>query len=171
MPSDPVTTAGAAAFDPRQTPIPRRAVLKLAGATALSGAALALLLEGCAPPPPVPVTLDVDVDDLPVGTPTLIEFTVTIGTTALEGSTWLLKQADGELVAYDPRCTHALCTYRWSEAAARFQCGCHDGRFALDGTVLAGPPPRPLDRWPVTRTATGVTVEVPGTFVTPKASL
>jgi nitrite reductase/ring-hydroxylating ferredoxin subunit len=164
-------SADTPAFDPRVTPLPRRSVLKLAGATIVSSSALAAVLAGCEPPPPVTVALDLDVAALPVGTPTLVEFTATLGTTTVDASAWLVKRADGELIAYDPRCTHALCIYRWDDAADRFNCACHDGRFALDGAVLAGPPPRPLDRWPVRETATGIELDVPGNFVTPRESL
>jgi Rieske Fe-S protein len=30
-----------------------------------------------------------------------------------------------------------------------FYCPCHNGVFAKDGTVVSGPPPRPLDRFEV----------------------
>ena len=84
---------------------------------------------------------------------------------------WLLKNADGSLTAYDPRCTHALCRYKWVAADNRFNCNCHGGEFALDGTVLAGPPPKPLNKFPIKDSGGVVTVEVPGDFVTPRESL
>jgi nitrite reductase/ring-hydroxylating ferredoxin subunit len=158
-------------FDPRTTPIPRRSMLALMGVGALSAAGLATILEGCATLPPVTVALDVDVAALPVGSPTEVAFTMSVGQAVVDGSTWLVKRADGDLIAFDPRCTHALCAYRWSDDTDRFQCGCHDGRFALDGTVLAGPPPRALDRFPIRETATGIEIDVPASFAAPKASL
>ena len=160
-----------ARFDPRVTPIPRRSMLALIGVSALGAAGLAAVLEGCATAPPITVSLDVDVAALPVGAPTEVAFTMTAGQAVVDGSTWLVKQADGDLIAFDPRCTHAACAYRWSDEADRFQCGCHDGRFALDGTVLSGPPPRPLDRFPIRETATGIEIDVPASFVEPPASL
>jgi menaquinol-cytochrome c reductase iron-sulfur subunit len=111
------------------------------------------------------------VASLPVGAPTEVAFTMTAGTTVLDGSTWIVRQADGDLLAFDPRCTHAACAYTWTDDGNRFQCGCHDGRFALDGTVLAGPPPRALDRFPIRQTATGIEIDVPASFAEPKASL
>ena len=168
--SDPAST-GDPVFDPRATPIPRRSMLALLGVGALSTAGLVTILEGCATPPPVTVALDVDVAALPVGSPTEVAFTMTAGTAVVDGSTWLVKQADGDLLAFDPRCTHAACAYTWADDANRFQCGCHDGRFALDGTVLAGPPPRPLDRFPIRETTTGIEIDVPASFAEPKASL
>ena len=158
-------------FDPHATPVPRRRVLLLIGAGALAGAAgLGVVLEGC-PPAPIPVELDLDPATLVPGTPVEVPFTVTINGKAVAGSAWLVRKTSGELVAYDPRCTHALCAYAWDGGTARFRCKCHDGQFALDGAVLAGKPTRPLDRLPVTVTGTALEVEVPGNFVTPKESL
>jgi Rieske Fe-S protein len=56
-------------------------------------------------------------------------------------------------------------------AEDRFKCNCHGGQFALDGKVLTGPPPRPLNRFPLTDTGGVLTVDVPGDFVAPKESL
>ena len=42
-------------------------------------------------------------------------------------------------------CTHLACVVYWHEGRQVIQCPCHDGRFnPLDGTVISGPPPRPL---------------------------
>jgi Rieske Fe-S protein len=37
-------------------------------------------------------------------------------------------------------------------------CACHNGRFDLDGRVLAGPPPRPLEKYSCTRDPDGAVV-------------
>jgi Rieske Fe-S protein len=163
---------GGPSRDPGSTTlIPRRRVLVLmgAGAVAMSGG-LGSALAGCAGPP-VTVALDVDVESLVVGTPTEVPFTVGTGSSAVVSTTWLVKQADGNLIAFDPRCTHALCAYAWSTETARFECHCHEGRFALDGTVLSGPPPRALDRFPVRQTPAGVEIDVPAAFEAPRESL
>ena len=158
-------------FDPQTTILPRRTVLLLMGAGAVvASGGLGAVLAGCSGPP-VTVALDVTVDDLVVGTPTEAPFTLVTGNGTVEGSTWLVRQASGDLIAFDPRCTHALCAYQWSTDLDRFQCFCHDGRFALDGTVLAGPPPRALDRFPVRETATGIEIDVPSSFGAPQESL
>jgi menaquinol-cytochrome c reductase iron-sulfur subunit len=158
-------------FDPRETPVPRRRVLVLMGAGALAaGGGLSVLLEGCASPP-VTVTLDVDPASLVVGTPTEVEFTLGSGGSSVPASAWLVKSATGEVTAFDPRCTHALCAYGWSETGRRFSCQCHEGSFALDGTVLAGPPPRPLDRFPARVVGDTIELDVPAAFVAPRESL
>jgi Rieske Fe-S protein len=51
------------------------------------------------------------------------------------------------VVAFVPNCTHQLCLYDWDTASARFSCRCHDAFFGIDGTVISGPPPRPLWRY------------------------
>ena len=116
------------------------------GTVAVSGG-LGALLAGCAGPP-VTVALDINPADLEVGVPVEVPFTLVEGSSSTPASTWLVKKASGELISYDPRCTHANCRYDWSDEGDRFKCACHEGQFALDGTVLAGPPPRPLYRWP-----------------------
>ena len=42
------------------------------------------------------------------------------------------------------RCTHLGCLVDWDPGRECFLCPCHGGAFAVDGTVRAGPPPRPL---------------------------
>ena len=62
---------------------------------------------------------------------------------------WLRREPNGEFVAYAINCTHLGCPVRWVEAAELFMCPCHGGVYNRDGTVAAGPPPRPLVRYPV----------------------
>jgi menaquinol-cytochrome c reductase iron-sulfur subunit len=43
-------------------------------------------------------------------------------------------------------CTHLGCTVQWEAGKNEFRCPCHGGRYSIDGAVLSGPPPRPLER-------------------------
>lgn len=61
----------------------------------------------------------------------------------------LLQAKAGEYVALSAVCTHLGCVVQWQDAKGEFLCPCHAGRFAPNGTVLGGPPPRPLDVLPV----------------------
>lgn len=63
-------------------------------------------------------------------------------------SVWAIKQPDGGVTAFAPICTHLGCAYRFAPGSNQFHCPCHNSLFALDGTVLGGPAPRPLDRLP-----------------------
>ena len=50
-------------------------------------------------------------------------------------------------VAYSRLCTHASCPLFYRSTENRLDCPCHGGAFSIaDGSVLLGPPPRPLPR-------------------------
>ena len=63
---------------------------------------------------------------------------------------WVYRKSDQEFVVYNLHCTHVGCPVNWSPQARRFFSPCHGGVFDVDGRVLAGPPPRPLDRYETT---------------------
>jgi menaquinol-cytochrome c reductase iron-sulfur subunit len=71
-----------------------------------------------------------------------------IETTEIKG-VWVVRQPGDQFTAFNSRCTHLGCAYAWQAAQNQFACPCHAGVFGLDGKVLAGPPPRPLDTLPV----------------------
>ena len=50
-------------------------------------------------------------------------------------------------VAVSSRCSHLGCSVRWVPASERFICPCHGSVFDLEGVRVAGPAPRPLDRF------------------------
>jgi Rieske Fe-S protein len=54
---------------------------------------------------------------------------------------------NGSLDVFSNVCTHLSCRVNWEEGDGQFICPCHDGRFALDGGIVSGPQPRPLDRF------------------------
>jgi len=58
----------------------------------------------------------------------------------------LVRTADGAYHAYGQKCTHLSCPVYYSRDHQRLECPCHEGAFdATTGSVLYGPPPRPLD--------------------------
>lgn len=62
-------------------------------------------------------------------------------------STWVIRdEADG-VTAFSPQCTHLGCVYHWETGRKNFVCPCHSSVFDIRGNVLAGPAPRPLDRY------------------------
>jgi len=63
---------------------------------------------------------------------------------------WVVKMDPHTVVAFTPNCTHLGCAYHWDDQQKNFICPCHTSAFSLDGKVLSGPAPRPLDRY-VTR--------------------
>jgi menaquinol-cytochrome c reductase iron-sulfur subunit len=64
-----------------------------------------------------------------------------------KASTWVVRTDDHSVVAFDPACTHLGCAYHWDAPANHFICPCHASAFSIDGKVLSGPAPRPLDRY------------------------
>lgn len=153
---------------PLATPIGRRRALAVIG----SSVAGLVLLDACGPSAPAPrgwVAADVDPSSLVAGEPVAVRFSGTVAGTAVAGSAWLVSEADGTLVAFDPRCTHASCAYEWTDQA-RFVCLCHEGFFDVTGRVISGPPPRPLDRFGTRLVGGRVEIEVPADFATPRPS-
>lgn len=66
-----------------------------------------------------------------------------------------------KLRALDARCTHEGCTVKYVPGESVIWCACHNGRFDLDGRVLAGPPPRPLAQYTAQQDAEGGVVVTP----------
>ncbi len=53
-----------------------------------------------------------------------------------------------ELMALSATCQHLGCNVRYDEDRKQFICPCHAGIYDMQGNVVSGPPPRPLDRLP-----------------------
>jgi Rieske Fe-S protein len=57
----------------------------------------------------------------------------------------MVRTPSGKLAAYSQKCTHLSCAVYYSKDRNHLECPCHEGYFSVeDGTVLQGPPPRPL---------------------------
>jgi cytochrome b6-f complex iron-sulfur subunit len=65
------------------------------------------------------------------------------------GRFYLVRLADGSLLALSRQCTHLGCSVPWDEEKGRFVCPCHASSFDVKGEVLSAPAPRPLDTFPV----------------------
>lgn len=61
------------------------------------------------------------------------------------GSAWLLRKENDEVQAFSSVCPHLGCAIEFQPPAERFSCPCHASAFSLDGQVLSGPSPRPMD--------------------------
>ena len=59
---------------------------------------------------------------------------------------FVVWDGDKTVHALSGTCTHLGCQVRWDAETTMFRCPCHGGVFDLHGTVVEGPPPRPLDR-------------------------
>jgi nitrite reductase/ring-hydroxylating ferredoxin subunit len=59
----------------------------------------------------------------------------------------LVRTTENEHVGYSQKCTHLSCAVYYSQERNRLECPCHKGFFSIaDGSVLQGPPSRPLPR-------------------------
>lgn len=92
-------------------------------------------------------------DDFTVGTTVKVDFRdpsplAWAGVTA-ESAAWLRRTGEDTFIAFAMNCSHLGCPVRWLQSADLFMCPCHGGVYYKDGSVAAGPPPRPLSRYPV----------------------
>ncbi len=71
---------------------------------------------------------------------------------------YLRRVSASQFTAFTVNCSHLGCPVRWEPKAEMFMCPCHGGVYYANGDVAAGPPPRPLARYPVR--VTGNTVEI-----------
>jgi len=94
-----------------------------------------------------------DLDSIPSGAPTEVSFQRKRvdgwKVTSEKTTAWIVKEAEDQVVAYSPQCTHLGCAYHWEDQTHTFVCPCHSSEFSINGDVLSGPAPRPLDRYPV----------------------
>ena len=59
----------------------------------------------------------------------------------------LVRLTDADVVGFSQKCTHLGCVVYYEHDQDRWHCPCHEGNFdARTGTVLSGPPTRPLGR-------------------------
>ena len=61
----------------------------------------------------------------------------------------LINTPGGAFKAFSAVCTHLNCTVQYSKDSRYIWCPCHNGRFDLNGKVISGPPPKPLEEYKV----------------------
>ena len=61
----------------------------------------------------------------------------------------LVLRTNEGIVAFSRRCTDLGCLVSWNKEREQFVCPCHQGTFDKTGLNIAGPPPRPLDRFKI----------------------
>lgn len=61
----------------------------------------------------------------------------------------LMRVSETEWKAYSAVCSHLNCTVQFQEAKQLIWCACHNGYYDLNGHVVSGPPPRPLEEYVV----------------------
>jgi Rieske Fe-S protein len=82
-----------------------------------------------------------DLDEIPVGG------VKTFNYPSVESPCIMIRTAADSYVAYSQKCTHLSCAVYYEKEKNRLECPCHQGYFSIaDGSVLQGPPQRPLPR-------------------------
>ena len=61
----------------------------------------------------------------------------------------LIDTPSGDMRAFSAVCTHLECTVQYRFNLEHIWCACHNGHYDLNGINIAGPPPRPLERYSV----------------------
>ena len=61
----------------------------------------------------------------------------------------LIRTSDGQFRAFTAVCTHLECTVQYRAQTSQIWCACHNGLYDLSGSVVSGPPPRPLEAFKV----------------------
>ena len=86
-----------------------------------------------------------------VNTPTLFKATVEQKTGWIvnqeELTVYVITENGRDYIALSNICTHLGCRVRWIAEKGQFFCPCHNGVFDKNGTVVSGPPPKPLERY------------------------
>jgi cytochrome b6-f complex iron-sulfur subunit len=70
----------------------------------------------------------------------------------------LIRLSTGEYRAMSAVCSHLQCTVQYRSDLSQIWCACHNGMFNLNGEVLSGPPPAPLEQFEVAIRGTDVVV-------------
>ncbi|OGO71871.1 MAG: hypothetical protein A2Z49_04990 [Chloroflexi bacterium RBG_19FT_COMBO_56_12] len=88
-------------------------------------------------------------ENYPVGVPTLMSFARTKVNgwekTANSYGVFVIRGEGDQLKTLSNVCTHLSCRVNWDDAAKEFKCPCHDAAFDINGGIIKGPQPRPLD--------------------------
>jgi len=117
-------------------------VLALSGLAAVLGPALAYFYPPELEEVPSEPVLVGTLDELPVGTAKTMRFG--------RYPALIINTPEG-FKAYSAVCTHFACVVKWDASADQIYCPCHDGYFdPLDGSVISGPPPEPLETLQIT---------------------
>jgi len=62
------------------------------------------------------------------------------------GGTYIVIRTETGVFALSAVCTHLGCLVNWEPDARQIVCPCHAARFDLNGNVVGGPAPKPLQQ-------------------------
>jgi cytochrome b6-f complex iron-sulfur subunit len=61
----------------------------------------------------------------------------------------LVRSGETEWRAFSAICSHLNCTVQFKDDTHQIWCACHNGIYDLNGKVVSGPPPAPLEEYAV----------------------
>jgi cytochrome b6-f complex iron-sulfur subunit len=67
-----------------------------------------------------------------------------------EEKVYIVRAKEGYFYALSDVCTHLGCITNWLPDEGLIACPCHGSRFNMEGNVVHGPAPRPLERYLIT---------------------
>lgn len=76
----------------------------------------------------------------------------------------ILVRWQNAIYAFALSCPHQNTALRWEEDNKQFQCPKHHSKYRPDGTFIEGRATRGMDRFAITRTAAGVSVDIDKIF-------
>lgn len=90
-------------------------------------------------------------DIYPVGEPTLFTFIRTKVNgwekTVNSYGVYVFRKTENEVMVFSNVCTHLACRVTFMGDTREYDCPCHDAQFDIEGNVIGGPPPRPMDQY------------------------
>ncbi len=90
-------------------------------------------------------------DNYEVGVPKLFSFNRTEingwEQTVLSYGAFVVRKSETEVIVLSNICTHLACRVSWHPDIQNYVSPCHNGHFDINGSVISGPPPRPLDEF------------------------
>lgn len=89
--------------------------------------------------------------DIKTGEPTKVNYSFEKSDGWVKGevkkTAWVVKKNENDILVFSPYCTHLGCGYNWDPGSKQFKCPCHGAVFTMEGDIVSGPQPRPLDRY------------------------
>jgi menaquinol-cytochrome c reductase iron-sulfur subunit len=91
------------------------------------------------------------IETFEIGKPALVSFTRSKVNgwekTVTSHGVFVLRKSETDTLVLSNKCTHLGCQVNWKADKNEYVCPCHDAQFDINGKVLGGPPPRPLNRY------------------------
>lgn len=121
----------------------RRQFAKTAGRTGIAAfvAGISTYLSGCFSRGKYPEKMIAQVGEIPAGGSKIFQYPTS------DRPCLLIRTSADNYVAYSRLCTHVQCPVSYDAQSMEIVCPCHGGIFSVtDGSVLQGPPQRPLPK-------------------------